>query len=333
MSHKLRIEQFDREILVETNETVLEAALRSGIDFPFDCRSGVCGECKCALVSGQVEMQPYLDVALDDEERNQSFILGCRAMLRSDCVLALLDSDEPAPTNRFKTLSATVTKIERVTHDIAIISCAADNGDWIDFLPGQYASLQFEGMPERAYSFANAPSSQLMEFHIRAVPDGAVSPAVYANLKSGDRLKIAGPKGMAYLRKKHSGPMVFAAGGTGLAPILSMLRALKENKTARAGHIYFGVRTPKDIYLEDELKALALSLEWDGPQVVVSSEPAETGRRAGFLADAMKDDLSGCKEMKAYLCGPPIMIETCRKVLTNLGLEHSNCHVDTFWSR
>lgn len=331
MPYKLIVQQFADEIAVEDGETILEAAIRTGHDYPSDCRNGVCGECKCALISGSVDMKQYLDVALDEDEKQQGYILGCRSMLRSDCEIALLDREE-APPAAFRSVEATVQSIERVTHDIALVQMVTKDGRPFDFAPGQYANVQFSQHPPRSYSFANTPTSNLLEFHIRAVPGGRVSPHLYADLKPGDEAVISGPKGMAYLRKQHTGPIVFCAGGSGLAPILSMIRWLSREQVARTAYVFFGVRSERDVYCEAEITRLCKDLGWGSPQIVLSSASGETASRKGFLADAIRQDLTGCEGMKAYLCGPPIMIETCRKSLLNLGLARQDCHADVFWT-
>ncbi|WP_292593585.1 2Fe-2S iron-sulfur cluster-binding protein [Mesorhizobium sp.] len=331
MAYRLTIQQFGDQIVVEDRETILEAVLREGLDYPFDCRSGVCGECKCALVSGSIEMSPYLDVALEEDERLQGFILGCRSTLRSDCEIALLDRDED-PTPAYRKAAALVLSVDRVTHDIAIVKLETTDGKPFEFAPGQYADVRFAGYPSRSYSFANIPGSSLLEFHVRSTPGGAVSPHIYSTLKPGDQATVSGPRGMAYLRKRHPGPFVFCAGGSGLAPIASMVRSLASSNSTVNGRVFIGVRTEADVYLENEVSSLSEKLGWQAPEIVLSQENAEPVRRRGFLADAVKQEFASAAGMKAYLCGPPIMIETCRAALFSLGLQRQDCHADAFWT-
>jgi len=331
MPFKLVVQQYSQDLVCEEDETILEAALRTGHAFPFDCRSGVCGECKCALISGRVEMKPYLDVALDEEERLQGFVLGCRSVPQSDCEVSLLDRDE-LPQAPYQEVHATVESVEHVTHDIAIVRMASLEKTAFKFAAGQYADVQFEGLPARSYSFANEPGSTTLEFHIRAVPGGAVSPHIYDNIKVGDRAAVRGPRGMAYLRKQHAGPVIFCAGGSGLAPIMSMVRAMHRDEAKTTAHIFFGVRSDEDIYLEKELSLLLEAIGQSTPQIVLSAAHDATQRRRGFLADAIKRDITSCIGMKAYLCGPPVMIETCRSALLELGLRREDCHADVFWT-
>ncbi|MES0041807.1 FAD-binding oxidoreductase [Mesorhizobium sp. M0091] len=178
----------------------------------------------------------------------------------------------------------------------------------------------------------HAPGSNVLEFHIRAVPGGLVSPHLYRSLKSGDRATVAGPKGMAYLRKQHDGPIVFCAGGSGLAPIMSMIRWLSCERVARTARLFFGVRSDEDVYLEAETTHLCTELSGRAPQILLSNASAETARRKGFLAEAIRQELRSCEGMKAYLCGPPIMIETCRAALLELGLKRQDSHADVFWT-
>lgn len=331
MPFKLTVQQYTHDLACEEDETILEAATRMGHDFPHDCRSGVCGECKCALISGQVEMKPYLDVALDEEERLQGFILGCRSVPKSDCEVALLDRDEPIQT-AYQEVRATVESVEQVTHDIVIVRMRSSDQPPFKFAAGQYAEVEFEGLPARSYSFANEPGAETLEFHIRAVPGGEVSPHVYSKVTVGDRVVVRGPRGMAYLRKQHSGPVVFCAGGSGLAPIMSMIRSMHRDAVKSSAHIFFGVRSDEDVYLEKELSLLSDAIAQSTPQIVLSAAHDTTQRRTGFLADAIRRDIPSCVGMKAYLCGPPVMIETCRSTLLDLGLKREDCHADVFWT-
>lgn len=329
MPHTLTIQQHDTTLVVDGGETILEAALRAGLDFPFDCRSGVCGECKCMLITGAVEMKPYLDVAMEDEERLQGFILGCRSTLSSDIEIALLDRDEP-PTVPYQDVQATVCSAERATHDIIVVRLKPETDQRFVFLAGQYANVQFTGRQARNYSFANAPGADHLEFHIRAVPGGAVSPDLYANLKSGDTATIRGPRGMAYLRQKTSKPVVLCAGGSGLAPILSMVRMMAKTQSNVPLTVLFGVRSESDIYLEDELRALLGHLGAPEPIIMLSNSETDN-RRRGFLADAIADR-ADYSDHKAYLCGPPVMVKTCRAALLTRGVDPKDCHADVFWS-
>ncbi|MFK0166974.1 2Fe-2S iron-sulfur cluster-binding protein [Rhizobium sp. NPDC090279] len=329
MPNKVRVQRYEKSINVDEGQTILDAALAEGLDIPYDCRAGVCGTCKCALISGHVEMREYLDIALEREEAKQGFILACRATPLTDCEISLINCNDQI-SFPYQELQARVTSVQRVTHDIAVVRLQAEAA--LAFAPGQYVSARFADLAGRYYSLANVAHSDVLEFHIRSVPGGAVSPVLFKTLNVGDEVIIAGPRGMAYFRKHHTGPVVLCAGGSGLAPIMSMLRTLADEDAMRPIHLFFGVRGAQDIYFEKEITELANRLPRCATTIVLSDDKRPTCRRQGYLADVLRSDLHGCEGMKAYLCGPPIMIDTCRNVLFSKGLAREDCHIDVFWT-
>ncbi len=330
-SYTVKIQQLDTTVEVEPDETLLDAALRANLNIPSDCRSGVCGTCKCALISGQVHMDDYLEVALEPEEVEQGFILACRSRPTTSCEIQLLDMDAASPAPLIEE-TARVLSIERPTKDIAVVKLAFDRDITFAFKSGQYAGIRFGELDERYFSFANSPSDKVAEFHIRSVPGGKVSPVVYETLETGSKAIVRGPRGLAYLRDVHQGPIILCAGGSGLAPVASILRTLASTRSPRNVYLYFGVRAEEDVYLEEEILRLVNSIDGANATVVLSAPSGPSERRTGFLAQALDDDFTEFSGMKAYLCGPPIMIETCRRVLLAKGLDRMDCHSDVFWT-
>jgi CDP-4-dehydro-6-deoxyglucose reductase/ferredoxin-NAD(P)+ reductase (naphthalene dioxygenase ferredoxin-specific) len=201
-----------------------------------------------------------------------------------------------------------------------------------DFSAGQYASVTFPGLPARDYSMANRPDEPGLEFHIRRLAGGAVTPFVAKRLKVGDKIKVFGPHGTSYLRERHTGPILALAGGSGLAPIKSVVETALASSATQPIHLYFGVRDERDLYLEDHFKKLAARHK-NLAFVPVLSEPSKaTKRRTGFLADAVRQDFETLDGAKAYLAGPPIMVETAVAALEALGLRRQDCHADAFYT-
>lgn len=326
--HRVEFEQTENSLLAGAGETILDIALRNGVEMEYDCRNGVCGACRCTLISGEVELRPYLDIALEEEERAQGVILGCRAVPKSDVRIALPDPEEPLDLPWTDT-TAVVAEARVVTSDIIVLRLAPETP--VRFVAGQYAEFTFGDLSPRSYSFANAPGDETLELHVRAVPGGAVSPHIFSNVGAGVTARVRGPKGMAYLRELNPLPLVLCAGGTGLAPVMSMLRHLARQKRRELVHFYFGVRSEADIYLEDELNEL-LSRLGSPPAQIVLSEVGAKGRRHGYLSDAVQQDLGDLSGHRAYLCGPPVMIDTCRRVLLQKGLPPKACYTDVFWT-
>lgn len=336
MTFRVTAKQFSQSFEAETGQTILEAALASNLPYPHGCRSGNCGACKSELLSGDVEMSPFSEYALTEPERASGLILACRAVPWSDCEVKFLDFDDTA-AHPFRHLLCKVSAVDAMTHDIKRIRLKIVDGGPYDFSAGQYARVEFPGVPARDYSMANRPDDKTLEFHIRLVPGGAATPFVAKKLKVGHKVKIFGPHGTSYLRGRHTGPILAFAGGSGLAPIKSIVDTALANGASQPIRLYFGVRDERDLYLEDHFKKLMkkhrnLSFE------VVLSEPAKPSkRRTGFLADVIRQDFGGANARtldgaKAYLAGPPIMVETAVAALTELGLRKQDCHADAFYS-
>ncbi|MHA1536455.1 MAG: 2Fe-2S iron-sulfur cluster-binding protein [Alphaproteobacteria bacterium] len=336
MSFTVRIADGKGEIAVEIGETILEVALKAGLPYPHGCRSGNCGACKSELVEGEVDLSPYSEYALSQAERDQGLILACRAVPWSDCAVRWLDADESA-VHPIRHLRARVTGIEDATHDIRIVRLAIESGGPFDFSPGQYAQVTFAGMPARDYSMASRPGEDRLEFHIRAAEGGVVSQYVSKQLAEGDEVKLVGPYGAAHLREGHRGPILALAGGSGLAPIKAIVDQALAKGMEQDITLYLGVRAERDLYLEKHFEGL--SGEYPNLRFIpVLSEPdaAETDgpseRRTGFLADAVASDFASLDGAKAYLAGPPIMVETCTEALAKLGLRRQDVHADAFYT-
>jgi CDP-4-dehydro-6-deoxyglucose reductase/ferredoxin-NAD(P)+ reductase (naphthalene dioxygenase ferredoxin-specific) len=331
MSFTVKIRQFDGDLAVEMGQTILEAALARDLPYPHGCQSGNCGACKSELLSGEVEMSPYSEFALTEQEKASGLILACRAVPWSDCAVKFLEADEVVahPSRR---LSCKVVDLASATHDIRVVRMEVLSGGPFDFSAGQYAKIEFPGLPPRDYSMANRPDEKILEFHIRLLPGGAVTPYVSTQLKVGDAVKVSGPYGTSYLREKHAGPIVALAGGSGMAPIKSIVETALAQGMKQPIALYFGARAERDLYLEAHFKALG-TRHGNLTFIPVLSQPdGPTQRRTGFLADAVRSDFPTLDGVKAYLAGPPVMVETATAALTELGVRRQDCHADAFYT-
>jgi ferredoxin-NAD(P)+ reductase (naphthalene dioxygenase ferredoxin-specific) len=331
MGFSVTIRQAESPLDVETGDTVLNAALAAGISYPHGCQSGNCGACKSRLHAGDIEMSPYSEYALSDAEKESGLILACRAVPWSDCEIAWLEQDEVV-SHPLRKLDCTVAEIDHVTHDIVRIRLRIEAGGPFDYTVGQYARVRFADQPPRDYSMASLPGSDLIEFHIRNVSGGAVSAYAGEQLAVGEKVRVEGPYGIAYLREKHTGPIVALAGGSGLAPVKAIVEQALANGAAQPIRMYFGVRDERDVYLEDHFRALAGAHENFTFEIVLSEPAGETDRRTGFLVDILGADHNDLDGAKAYLAGPPVMVETCVEKLKSTGVRDENCHADAFYT-
>jgi CDP-4-dehydro-6-deoxyglucose reductase/ferredoxin-NAD(P)+ reductase (naphthalene dioxygenase ferredoxin-specific) len=333
MGYRVRVSQFAATLDVEPGETILAAALRIALPYPHGCSSGNCGACKSELIAGEVAMTPHAPYALSSSERDRGLILACRAVPRSDCDVRALEA-ELTVAHPLRQMSGRVVALADLTHDIKRVQLAVVAGGPLSFSAGQYASLGFAGLPARDYSMANRPDEPTLEFHIHLVAGGAVTPHVRTRLAVGDMVRVEGPFGTSYLRESHTGPILALAGGSGLAPIKAIVATALRSGKRQPITLYVGVRAERDLYAEAELAALAAAHANFRFIPVLSAPDCATRRRIGMLADVVRADLAGADldGTKAYLAGPPIMVESARAALASLGLRRDDCHADPFTS-
>jgi len=330
MGCKVHIVQADRTIDVPTGATILGAALDAGIGYPFGCQSGNCGACKSHLVQGDVTMAGYSEFALSGEEKDRGLILACRAVPWTDSEVAWLEEDDLIVHPR-RVLECRVASLDDATHDIKRLRLAVMAGGPFDFSAGQFASVTFAGCPPRDYSMANLPGEPVLEFHVRRTVGGATSAYVGDQLKVGDTVRVEGPFGTSYLREAHRGPIIAVAGGSGLAPVKAIVERALQHNLPQHIYLYFGVRTERDLYLHDHFDRLAErhpNLHF----TPVLSEGNGAGRRHGLVHEAVAQDFDEFDGCKAYLAGPPVMVEAATQLFVDRGMRRIDIHADAFYT-
>ncbi len=327
----VRIKQWPKPVALEPGQVVLEAALNAGIPYPFGCQSGNCGACKSMLIEGKVELADYSEFALTDEEKAQGLVLACRSMADEDIEIAWLEGEDIA-LHAQRRLDCKVTKLDRLTHDITGVTLAIEKGGPFAFTAGQFARVTFPGQKTRDYSMASRPDQAELAFHIRHMQGGHVSAYVASELKVGAPVTVEGPAGIAHLKEAHTGPIVAIAGGSGLAPIASIVETALHKGRRSPIHLYFGARDEQDVYLEDRFKALAAQHPNLTYQVVLSQPSAATQRRTGFLHEAVAADLQTLDGAKAYVAGPPVMVDAVTPVLVSKKMRREDVHADAFYT-
>ena len=316
---------------VEAGDTILASLLRAGVPFPFSCQAGNCGTCKCELVSGEVFELEHSEHALAPEERAKGIVLACRTQVWDDAVVRRIDAEELV-LHPSRVMRCRVLELQDLTHDIKGVRLAIEAGGPFVFSAGQYAQLEFAPGLSRHYSMASTPQDPELVFHIRHMPGGRTSGFVAGQLKVGDGLKVSGPLGVAYLRESHAGPVLLVAGGSGLAPIQSILRTMLNRGHAAPITLYFGVRSERDLYHETLLRDLASRHPNFSYQVVLSEQKGTPGRRYGLLHEAIAVP-EGVDAVMAYLAGPPVMVEAATALLGARGLAPRQIHADAFYNQ
>lgn len=331
MSHNVALRFEDgvtRVISCDENELVSDAAYRAKINIPLDCRDGACGTCKCYCESGSYVQGEYIDDALTDEEAEQGFVLSCQMKPTSDCVV-LVPASSHACKTQVAAYEAELTKLSRDSSTTVVFTLRID--DPLKFLPGQYVNIKVPGTAEsRSYSFSSAPGLRDLSFLIRDVPNGLMSDYMRAKAAVGERFQFEGPYGTFYLRPTIR-PILMLAGGTGLAPFLSMLRWIKDNRTDQPIQLAYCVNTQADLVELDVLEALREDIsEFDYFTVVV--DPDSGHSRTGYVTNHLSQDLLYGGGIDVYLCGPPPMVEAVRTWFKGVGIEPRNFLFEKFTS-
>jgi propane monooxygenase reductase component len=326
-THTVRFEPVGIEIEVDEDETVLNAAFRQGIMLMHGCKEGQCSACKSFLLDGEVDLDRYSTFALPDYEEAEGWTLLCRAHAYSDLEVELINYDEEilhsgTPPRTVKTV---VEAVELLTSDIRLLRLKPQEP--LEFKPGQYVDISIPGHPDehRSFSMANTGSDAL-EFMIKLYPGGRFSGLLQDGaIKPGDELDVTGPYGVFTLRPSSPRRLLFIGGGAGMAPILSLLRSLRETGSARQATYYYGARTEADLFHLEELAALP------GAFVPALSEASNGwAGEAGLITDVV-DRLEGdVAEVDAYVCGPPPMVEAAIALLERRGVPEAHIYYDKF---
>jgi len=338
MTHSLTIEPLGVELEIEEGQTILDAALRAGIYLPHACCHGLCATCKVTVIDGEVEHGEASSFALMDFEREEGKTLACCATVEDDVVIeAEIEEDPDAEVIPIRDFSGQVARIEDLTPTIKGVWIELDDADGIHFQAGQYVNLTLpDGIGTRAFSIASVPSdSRLVELNIRIVPGGAGTTYVHERLAVGDRISLTGPYGRFFVRKSADVPMIFFAGGSGLSSPRSMILDLLAEGCSRPITLVNGQRSRSELYYHDEFLALEQAHANFRYLPVLSDEPegSDWDGARGFAHEAaiaaFDNDFRGCK---AYLCGPPLMIEACISALMQGRLFERDIYTEKFLS-
>lgn len=324
----IQINQSD--VGINSKETILSAALRQGINFPYSCKVGGCAACKCKLTRGKVKSFTDASYLLTADEVQSGYILACQSIPKSSDVE--IEVDLHRATNR--QIRGKITAQVKLTHDITALELCLDEAPV--YKPGQYAMLTLDRCKEvsRAYSYASKPNNETntVRFFIRHVPGGKLSSLINNTNLVDETVTLDSPMGDFYLRKsdKH---MLMIAGGSGLAPIVSILEDAKEKNCNRPVTVLLGARTQADIYC---LKEMAhISETWPNTFEfiqILSEEPQNSswsGLR-GFMDKYLEQFVTDHSQV--YLCGPPVMIDSCVDALITLGISDKEIFTDRFVS-
>lgn len=333
MSYEVTIEPTGDVIEVEDGQTLLQAALRQGVWLPFACGHGTCGTCKVQVLEGFVDHGEASTFALMEVERDEGKVLACCCYPESDLVVeADIDVDPDFLGYAVKDYNATVLEMKPLSPTILGIRLQLD--DDMEFQAGQYINLYIPDIGSRAFSISNPPSqSNIIELHVRLVPDGKGTMWLHNELSVGDQIDVSGPYGQFFVRSSDSQDVIFIAGGSGLSSPESMIYDLLEKGDSRQIYLFQGARNIPELYHREKFEQLAQDND-NFHYIPALSDEDTLGEWSGFkgyVNDAVKQYFNGkCSGHKAYMCGPPPMIDATITTLMQSRLFERDIHMERF---
>lgn len=329
MTHQITIEGADMAFVCESGETVLDAAARQGIELPYSCRKGVCGNCRGQVLAGQ--LVPGTEGGSHEagiQSTNEH--LFCRAQAASDLLIRPRSWQRLDPAAR-KTLQAKVFRITQPASDVTVLQLRFAAGVRVKFLAGQYLQIILPDSQRRSFSMANAPhESDGVQLHIRHVAGGHFSAGILPGLKSGDMLQLELPHGDFWLREDSERPLLMVAGGTGFAPIKSIMDYMVRCKINRPVTLYWGSRKPEGLYAASVIAKWQQAMSGLRYEPVISDPVGEKhwAGRTGLVHEAVLSDHACLADWDVYACGAPAMVSVLRRAC----VEQRDLPVDHFYS-
>lgn len=332
--HNVRIEPHGRTLRVREDQSVLEVALAAGLNLPHSCRSGHCSSCRARLLAGEIHYPNGRTAGLTAQEAADGYVLLCQARPRSDLrVEARFIAN--ASEVEIKTLPCRIARMERLAPDVMQVFLRLPAVEPLHFRAGQYLDVLLDGGKRRSFSIASPPHDNgEIELHVRHVPGGGFTSLLFEKLRAGALLRIEGPLGQ-FIYRESEAPALLIAGGTGFAPIKSILRhVLERGAKRRPLHLYWGARHDADLYEErtvlDWVRRYP-DLAFTAVLSEASTEEAEhEHRRTGWVHEAVLADYPNLGAFDVYAAGPPAMVEAIRATFPARGVTEDRLHFDSF---
>jgi benzoate/toluate 1,2-dioxygenase reductase component len=331
MTHNIALNFEDgvtRFIPCGPDDTVADAAFRAGINIPLDCRDGACGTCKCHADSGDFDAGSYIEDALTEQEFAQGYALACQMRPHSDLVISIAASST-ACRIKSQSIATRLVAVQRLSD--SSIALSLETSSPLAFLPGQYANVTVPGTDQvRSYSFSSAPGGTALSFLVRDIPLGVMSRFLRHQAVPGTPIAMVGPSGSFYLRDIKR-PLLFLAGGTGLAPFLSMLGKMSDIGCTQPVHLIYGVTNDADLVAVEQLEGFADRIPSFSFACCVAAE-ASAAPRKGYVTSHIEPLHLNGGDVDIYLCGPPPMVEAVRGWLDRKSITPAGFYFEKFAS-
>ncbi len=321
-------------ISVDANESILEAALRSGLNLPHSCKGGHCGSCRARILEGHIGYPLGRPLGITAEEERDGYALLCQARATSNALLIeVRQLQAPAVETQVRSMPCRIEHMEPRAPDVMAVYLRLPQSEDFAFVAGQYIDIMLPGSRRRSFSLANPPhDAKLLELHIRRVRGGEFTQQLFESMREKTLLRIEGPLGQFWFRDASKRPALLVGGGTGYAPLRAMLRHLLERGDSRPLALYWGVRSRIDLYAEQEVR------EWTKQYpnlrfVPVLSDPLPDDQWTGvtgLVHMAVIGDHPQLADYDIYAAGPPAMVEAIRHEFMQAGLPADQLFFDSF---
>lgn len=319
------------EIAAGGDESILDAARRAGINLPHSCKGGHCASCRARLVEGAIRYPDMPPAGLTEQEHHHGDVLLCQARAASAHVTVRLREIHAPVDLQVKSLPCRVEQLQQLAPDVMAMFLKWPAAEDFAYLPGQYIDVLLPQQRRRSFSIANAPGrTASLELHVGRVAGGEFTQQVFEAIRPGTLLRMEGPLGQFWFRQTSPRPALLIAGGTGYAPMRAMLEALLGRGEERPLHLYWGVRTPEQLYEQARLH------EWTQRHanfrytpVVSGAAPSWQGR-TGLVHAAALQDHDDFAALDVYTAGPPALVEAVRYELVARGLPAEQLFFDSF---
>ncbi len=332
MSYQVTVKSTGHHFEVEDDESVLDAALRQGLTLPYGCRGGSCGACAGQVIEGAFSYANGLPKGISEEDHGDNKALFCQAKCSSDLIIDVAEL-EVAGEIKPRMLPVRVQHKDELAHDVMRLQLKLPKTERLQFMAGQYLDFILKNGHRRAFSIANAPhDDEFIELHIRHTVGGEFTDYVFDAMQDKALLRIEAPLGTFFLREETERPWIFVGGGTGFAPLKSMVEHSLAKDESRPMHLFWGVRALRDLYLPD------LPKKWADDHDNVSftpvlSDPVDEDQwqgETGWVHEAVLKAFPDLGAYDIYIGGPPVMVDACRDAFLAAGASMDHMFSDSF---
>lgn len=339
MTATIKLRPSDHTFSVEADETLLEGALRSGLNVNYHCSNGSCGDCKAKLISGNLGSIAHHDYVINAGEKAQGCFLMCRAVADSDLVVETNEANsvDDIPEQE---LTAQVSRLELPIPDVAVVQLRTPRSQTLRFLAGQHMTVQFDGLEPRNKSLASCPcNGMVLQFHVRRIEGDPFSEYVFSTLKNRTKVQVKGPYGQFILDEQSSRPIVFIAYETGFSPIKSLIEHAISLDIPQSVRFYWVVRDGKQHYQENFCRSWQDALDDFHYSPLVAEALVDTADAGDIALQTAQHsmlqavlqltaDIPDLQDYDVYMNGPDEILESARKRLLAHGLPAPRLFVD-----